>query len=246
MDEERVVPIPEEDKKVPEAPAPEGEPQAQDTKAPKKNRSAFVQWLLNPTRIFRGIILLALIVALIFLGLYIKSCREKNKNAGKITIDEIEFRIKEVLHTARLNTAEYMYKGVVNWFVEEESGKQTKVGFIKYAGKIKYGVEFDEIDVKLDEKKNVIVITVPPLVREPFVENPECIFLNQSMRMKYNDSKYMNLMRQACMDHIIFNAEKDDAMEAAAEKYTIELVDSLTSPFFTTETDVSYEIRLED
>ncbi|MBP5294264.1 MAG: DUF4230 domain-containing protein, partial [Lachnospiraceae bacterium] len=190
--------------------------------------------------------LVVLIAVLVVLGFVIRDRLKKNRGDGKITIDEIEFRIKEVLHTARLNTAEYMYKGVVNWFVEEESGKQTKVGFIKYAGKIKYGVEFDEIDVKLDEKKNVSVITVPPLVREPFVENPECIFLNQSMRMKYNDSKYMNLMRQACMDHIIFNAEKDDAMEAAAEKYTIELVDSLTSPFFTMETDVSYEIRLED
>jgi hypothetical protein len=66
------------------------------------------------------------------------------------------------------------------------------------------------------------------------------------MRMKYNDSKYLNLMRQACMDHIIFNAEKDDAMEAAAEKYTKELVESLTSPFFEADSDISYEIRLED
>lgn len=241
MDEEREVSVPEETDESPKTPAPEPE-----VKEPEKIQLTVRQRIASSSLLFRIIVLAVLIVALVVLGLMISDRLKKNRSDGKITIDEIEFRIKEVLHTARLNTAEYMYKGVVNWFVEEESGKQTKVGFIKYAGKIKYGVEFDEIDVKLDEKRNVIVITVPPLVREPFVENPECIFLNQSMRMKYNDSRYMNLMRQACIDHIIFNAEKDDAMEAAAEKYTIELVDSLTSPFFTTETDVSYEIRLED
>ena len=190
---------------------------------------------------------LAAVVVLILLTFFgIKSQLEKNNDAGKITLDVIEIEIKEILHTARLNTAEYMYKGVVGWFFEEENGKQTKAGFIKYAGKIKYGVDFDKIRVEKNESKNAIVITVPPLIREPYVEDAECIFLNQSMRIRFNDSKYMNLMRKACIDHMNYNADKDDALQDAAEKYTRELVDSLTSPFFSGDEGFSYEIRMEE
>lgn len=190
---------------------------------------------------------LAAVVVLVLLTFFgIKSQLEKNNDAGKITLDVIEIEIKEILHTARLNTAEYMYKGVVGWFFEEENGKQTKAGFIKYAGKIKYGVDFDKIRVEKNEAKNTIVITVPPLIREPYVEDAECIFLNQSMRIRFNDSKYMNLMRKACIDHMNYNADKDDALQDAAEKYTRELVDSLTSPFFSGDEGFSYEIRMEE
>ena len=196
------------------------------------------------------VVKLIALAAVIVLGLVafftIKAKIEKDRNAGKISLDTIEFQIREVLHTTRLNTAEYMYKGVVNWFFEEENGKQTKVGFIKYTGRIKYGVDFDDIEVDADELKNVIVITIPALKREPYVEEAECIFLSQSMRMRFNDSKYMNLMRQACIDHITYNAGKDDALETAAEEYTKELVESLTSPFFDADSTVSYEIRMEE
>ena len=193
------------------------------------------------------VIALAAAVALALVVFFaVKSKIEKDQNAGKITLDMIEFQIKEILHTTRLNTAEYMYKGVVNWFFEEENGQQTRVGYIKYTGRIKYGVDFDDIRVDANEVKNAIVITVPPLKREPYVEEAECIFLNQAMRMRFNDSKYMNLMRQACMDHITYNAEKDDALEAAASEYTRELVESLTSPFFDADGTVSLEFKMEE
>lgn len=196
--------------------------------------------------ILKVIALAAAVVLVLVVFFAVKSKIEKDQNAGKITLDMIEFQIKEILHTTRLNTAEYMYKGVVNWFFEEENGKQTKVGFIKYTGKIKYGVDFDDIKVEANEVKNVILITIPPMKREPYIEDAECIFLNQGIRMRFNDSKYMNLMRQACMDHITYNAGKDDALEAAAEEYTIELVESLTSPFFDADSMVSFEIKMEE
>jgi hypothetical protein len=192
------------------------------------------------------IVLAAAALLMLLVVFAVRNKIEKDKNAGKISLDTIEFQIREVLHTTRLNTAEYMYKGVVNWFFEEENGKQTKVGFVKYTGRIKYGVDFDDIRVEADEAKNVIVITIPAMKKEPYVEDAECIFLNQVMRMRFNDSKYMNLMRQACLDHITYNAGKDDALETAAEEYTKELVESLTSPFFDADSEASFEIRMEE
>lgn len=245
MDEERKEVIPEETpENLPETPGETPEPPGEPAPFPEPVQVTIKQRLSATPIVFRLILVAVLIVVLIGLFLFIKSRFDKNRDAGKITLDSIEIEIKEVLHTARLNTAEYLYKGVVSWFFEEESGKQTKVGFIKYSGKIKYGIEFDEIQVTSDESRNLIVITIPPLVREPYVEDAECIFLNQSMRLRFNDSKHMNLMRKACIDHINYNADKDDALETAAEKYTKELVESLTSPFFAENSAISYEIRM--
>ena len=244
MDEERKEMIPEETpEELPETPEETPEPPKEEVK-PEPVQITIKQRLSATPIVFRLILLAVLVVVLIGLFLLIKDRFDKKKDSGKITLDAIEIQIKEVLHTARLNTAEYVYKGVVNWFYEEEDGQQTKVGFIKYSGKIKYGVEFDEIQVASDEARNTIVITIPPLVREPYVEDAECIFLTQSIRTRFNDSKYMNLMRKACMDHITYNADKDDTLEAAAEKYTKELVESLTSPLFADNSLATYEIRM--
>ena len=252
MSEEKEALVPEESIEAPkestealEAPVPEEIP-ADQAKTQEPVHVVIKQRLAATPIVFRLILLGVLIAALVGLFFFIKSRFEKDKNDGKITLDAIEIQIKEVLHTARLNTAEYMYKGVVNWFVPEENGKQTKVGYVKYSGKIKYGVDFDEIEVRSDDARNRITITIPPLRREPYVEEAECIFLNQSMRSQYNDSKYMNQMRTACMDHISYNAEKDTAMQDTAEKYTKELVESLTRPFFEADSEFSLEIRMGD
>ena len=241
MDEERKEVIPEE---APKPPEEIPEPPREQAPSPEPVRVTIKQRLSATPIVFRLILAAVLVAVLIGLFFVVRDRFIKNKDDGKLRLTSIEIQIAEVLHTARLNTTEYMYKGVVSWFFEEEDGQQTKVGFIKYSGKIKYGVEFDEIKVKADEEKNTIVITIPPLIREPYVEEPECIFLNQSTRARFSDSRYMDLMQKACIDHITYKADTDAALEEAAEKYTKELVESLTSPFFEADKEISYEIRM--
>ncbi len=141
-----------------------------DVQKPKKNEKNS-KWLIVAIPIcFLATLLmtLVLIVAALTIGsrLILGTVQNSSDNlvanaingkGGKVTsVSEAELR--EVLLLSELSTAEYSYNAVMR--VYEEDGTTEKY-YVAYDATVKAGIDFDDIDITIDEDTKTITLKIP-------------------------------------------------------------------------------------
>ena len=126
-------------------------------------------------------IIVILLIIIIVLSYIIYSLVFKNSSTGIIISAKSTF--KKAIDTEELRTATFTYNGVAKKCKEEckNDGKDEYVYYVSYEGDVTAGIDFDEIDFKLDKEKKIMTIIMPEVKitdSHTYIEKQKFIFIN--------------------------------------------------------------------
>lgn len=87
--------------------------------------------------------------------------------------------IKEVFEISELSTAEYIYNSIARAYEEDETAIRY---YVAYEGTIKAGIDFSEIDVKINDNEKIITLSIPEITIQEVTVDPgslEYIFIDK-------------------------------------------------------------------
>ena len=119
-------------------------------------------------RLVRSIITVVAVMCVAFIILLVKiNIDNKDARSSVVTEDFISGQLQELNELA---TSKVIYDGVVE--MEDDSGIFKKKFYVKYTGEVKSYVDMSKADIKLDDRKRKISITLPhATVGEPNIGN---------------------------------------------------------------------------
>lgn len=159
-------------------------------------------------------------------------------DGGKVTTIT-ESTLEKVLEISDLSTLDYTYNSITN--VMDEDGETVKY-HVAYEGVVTAGIDFEQVDISVDEVMKKIVVTIP----ETEIQN---IDINMStMEFMFEKNKYEtetvsqeaykacceDLERKATEESELLSMAKDNAVDAVTaliipwveqidEEYTVEV-----------------------
>ena len=119
-------------------------------------------------RLVRSIITVVAVMCVAFIILLVKiNIDNKDARSSVVTEDFISGQLQELNELA---TSKVIYDGVVE--MEDDSGIFKKKFYVKYTGEVKSYVDMSKADIKIDDRKRKISITLPhATVGEPELED---------------------------------------------------------------------------
>ena len=108
-------------------------------------------------RLVRSIITVVAVMCVAFIILLVKiNIDNKDARSSVVTEDFISGQLQELNELA---TSKVIYDGVVE--MEDDSGIFKKKFYVKYTGEVKSYVDMSKADIKIDDRKRKISITLP-------------------------------------------------------------------------------------
>lgn len=111
-----------------------------------------------------------------------------------ITISESS--VKKVFEISELSTADYTYNAIVRAYAEDET---TIRYYVAYEGKVKAGIDFNNIIIDINNEKKEISITLPDVEFQEKTVNlgtMEYIFKKKTAKQKQCIRKPMNCVKK--------------------------------------------------
>ena len=211
-------------------------------KKPKRNTHVF------------GSIILILVLVIVILCLYVFGIKRfSNDNTVSDLVDNVEdaltdeegsletiteSSLEKVFEISELQTAEYIYNAVTQ--VDGEKGVKY---YVAYQGTVTAGVNFDEIDISVDEEQKKIYITIPDVsIQDTIVdaESLEYIFTKD----KYDDENVFVKAYAKAQDDLDERAKSDKELLKLAEDNVRQVVTGMVTPWVD-QIDSEYEIIVQ-
>lgn len=178
---------------------------------------------LNKT--LRLVILGALLVILVLAIMFFKNLFSPKES--KIEID-VKSSLEDLIEISELNTLQYTYNAVAETYHENDPSKV--VYYTSYEGVVKAGIDTQEIDVKVDDQKKEILVSLPDVrINSVTVDLA-------SMDHIFNDKAYDN-KDVAARDTIATEKDlmkkvsEDENLLKYARENAINFIKGLTTPF---------------
>lgn len=205
---------------------------------------------------FRNIlrtVIMVMVLIIVILFLMYKLTSEFNSGLGNLTdnINEniigtegkvttiTESAIKEVFEISELQTADYIYNAVTP--VYDEDGETVKY-YVAYEGTVTAGIDFDSIEITVDDDAKKITIIVPDVTIQDTVVNAgtlEYIFEKE----KYNDENVFKEAYAKCQEDLDARAASEDKLLTMAKENADQVIEALVSPWVE-QIDPDYEIEV--
>ena len=146
---------------------------------------------------------------------------------GKIII-EAKSSQEKVVDTNELRTVTYTYNGIATKCKKECKSKKDHLYYVSYKGTVTAGIDFSNLDYKVEEKK--LIITVPePVISGNNVEvgKFEYIFVDE----KYNVPSELNKAFELCKKDLENRSEKDELILKTAKDNAIFVIKQFYEPW---------------
>lgn len=208
-----------------------------------KEKSQFPKWTI-PVIV---LLILAVVVFLIYkmfsgmdTGKKIADSINENIIGTEGEVNTItESTIKDVFEISELQTADYIYNAITP--VCEEDGETVKY-YVAYEGTVTAGIDFDSIDIDIDDEAKKITITVPDVAIQDAVVNAgtlEYIFKKD----KYNNENVFKEAYAKCQEDLDKRAGSEDKLLTMAKENADQVIEALVSPWVE-QIDPAYEIEV--
>lgn len=172
------------------------------------------------------IILLIVVVGAVIVGVStVKSSMFKQKEGTVSTISQSA--LQDVLEISELSTVEYTYNAVASAY--KEDGK-TLMYRVAYDGKVKAGIDFSKVKIKIDEEKKTIHIKIPEVTIQDYIVDEgslEYIFEKD----KYNKATVSAEAYKLCKADLKKKAGKESELKSLARENAISTVSGLIEPW---------------
>ena len=147
--------------------------------------------------------------------------------------------LEKVLETSQLTTLQYTYNAIAE--VKKEFFDTIKY-HVAYEGTVQAGIDFEDIDIDINEEKKLITITLP----EVSIQN--VIVSAESMEYIFNDDKYesetvASEAYSACVKDLQTRAEKEVQLLQMAKDNARDAVQALIEPWVK-QVDEEYTIKI--
>ena len=186
-------------------------------------------------KIILGIVILIVLIVLIIgfkPGGVFHSSQNKVSTVSKSSLEK-------VLETSQLTTLQYTYNAIAE--VKKEFFDTIKY-HVAYEGTVQAGIDFEDIDIDINEEKKLITITLP----EVSIQN--VIVSAESMEYIFNDDKYesetvASEAYSACVKDLQTRAEKEVQLLQMAKDNARDAVQALIEPWVK-QVDEEYTIKI--
>lgn len=147
--------------------------------------------------------------------------------------------LEKVLETSQLTTLQYTYNAIAE--VKKEFFDTIKY-HVAYEGTVQAGIDFEDIDIDINEEKKLITITLPEVSIQNVIVNAE------SMEYIFNDDKYetetvASEAYSACVKDLQTRAEKEVQLLQMAKDNARDAVQALIEPWVK-QVDEEYTIEI--
>ena len=202
--------------------------------------------LKKKLRLKRCLKLLAiLLVVLVIVGGYIKIHIEKKNSKPQMVSKST---LEKVISVSDLSTFEAIYNGVA--IVNNEEEPEEIDYYVSYEAKVKAGIDFEKVNVEVNEKETeegsekTIVVTLPKVkITDVNVDiaSLDYIFLNK----KANTETVSAQAYKKCIEDVTKESESTPAIYEFAQQTAKNIVEALINPFVK-QLDDTYKLVIKE
>ena len=174
---------------------------------------------------FKHIAVLFVIIAVIITALMIK-IKIFNKKSEPTIISKAT--LEKVINVSDLSTFEAIYNGVAA--VANEENPENIDYYVSYDAKVKAGIDFELVEVEVNETDKVITVTLPEVkITDVDVDiaSLDYIFMNN----KANTQTVSEQAYKKCIKDVTKESNSTDEIYESARQNARNIVEALISPF---------------
>lgn len=167
--------------------------------------------------------LVLVIVVLVMAFIVIPTARNSKKQAQVITVSTLQ----EIIDVSELSTFTAVYNGIAQ--VMNQDNPESVDYYVSYEAKVNAGIDFEQVEIDLDEEAKTIRITMPPVELTEVnvdISSLDFIFYNQ----KLNTSTVTETAYKACEADVEKESQEQQAIYDLAEQNAKNILTALVKP----------------
>ncbi len=173
----------------------------------------------------RRIIPIILLLVLILIGITIIT--NKKGDIYKITSKS---SLQKIIEINELSTVKYSYNAIARKYNGKEEKADNIEYYVKYEGFVNAGIDFNEVDIKVDDKNKKITITLPDVeIHDTSVDigSLKYIFVTK----KKEEDSISQEAYKLCKSDLKNRAEKEDELKNIAKQNAISALKGILDPW---------------
>lgn len=163
-----------------------------------------------------------------------------NKNGRKKLEIITKSNLEKIINVSDLSTLEAVYNGIAKVTNNEEPDEVDY--YVSYDAKIKAGIDFQQVDINLDNEKKVIKVKIPEIKINDInvdIASLDYIFMND----KANTETVSEQAYGKCIEDVTSEVNTEDAIYELAKENTQNIIEALIKPFIN-QLDEEYKLEI--
>ena len=172
--------------------------------------------------------IIAIVVVVIVLGiLSISGIFDQTEDVQIVT----ESNLHKIIEVSQLSTYECVYNDICTVMDEDDSSKVAY--YCKYKGRVKAGIDFTKVDIKMEEQESgehLVTVTLPKVtLDDPGVDIDSLKYMFQEK--KANDGTVSGEAYKACIQDIKEKSKSETMIYKTAQQNAENTIKGLVEPF---------------
>lgn len=172
--------------------------------------------------------IIAIVVVVIVLGiLFISGIFDQKEDVQIVT----ESNLHKIIEVSQLSTYECVYNDICTVMDEDDPSKVAY--YCKYKGRVKAGIDFTKVDIKMEEQESgehLITVTLPKVtLDDPEADIDSLKYMFQEK--KANDGTVSGEAYKACIQDIKEKSKSETMIYETAQKNAENTIKGLVEPF---------------
>lgn len=183
-----------------------------------------------------GMLVLAIVV-LVVAFIVVPTSQNDNKQAEIVTVSTLQ----EIINVSELSTFTAVYNGIAQ--VMNADDPELVDYYVSYEAKVNAGIDFEDIDIDVDEDAFTVHITVPPVTLTDVnvdISSLDFIFYNE----KANTSTVTEEAFKACEADVEKESQEQAAIYELAEQNAKNVLTALVRPIID-QSETEYSLVVE-
>ncbi len=163
-----------------------------------------------------------------------------NKNGRKKLEIITKSNLEKIINVSDLSTLEAVYNGIAKVTNNEEPDEVNY--YVSYDAKIKAGIDFQQVDINLDNEKKVIKVKIPEIKINDInvdIASLDYIFMND----KANTETVSEQAYEKCIEDVTSEVDTEDAIYELAKENAQNIIEALIKQFIN-QLDAEYKLEI--
>lgn len=187
----------------------------------------------------RFMLFIVIAVTISFAGGIVTTFVLNAKKKNEVEVISVE-KLKQIINVSELSTSQAVYNGIAQVMNKEDENKVDY--YVSYEAKVNVGLEFDQIEIDVDNENKKIIVTIPEIeITDVNVDitSLDYIFCNE----KANTSTVSQEAYRACIADVTEESKGEKEIYNLAEQNAKNIVKALINPFVE-QLDASFELEI--
>lgn len=169
---------------------------------------------------------LAIVICLVIAVFIMMNIQEQSEEPETEIISQST--LEKIINVSDLSTFEAVYNGVAKVMNEEKP--ENIDYYVSYEAKVKAGVDFEKLDINLDDEGKIITVKIPEIeITDVDVDiaTLDYMFIND----KANTSTVSEEAYKKCIEDVTSKSSSESAIYELAKENACNIIEALIKPF---------------